>query len=416
MTAPPYPAKGTTDWYEPLHDYTEGIRDEADDKLALKADTASLGTAAFASTGDFATSAQGLKADSAVQPAALTAGLVTKLDAANADHAANTAARHTHANMVILDTVTTTTVNNAADAVTKAGAQTITGLKTFSGAAPSLGANLTPALSAWTYSGAAVYDSGTNTVIVGAGAASMSCSIPVTNGTGYQFDFTMAVTAGHAIGGSIDSVVQPIYSHGNGQSRSFVIVASGTGTQTATLTLDNEEGSLSAATVRAATLAPAALIAGIGEVRAYGSNTANGVSALYSNTTGSNNTANGVSALYSPRNVAANATTTANNQTAFGYQSGQSSAVQVDGISVYGHWATAGAVNATALGTESRADHAGSVALGYQATTTRADQVMVGNRDIEISDATKGLVLKAPNGTLYRVTVDNAGALTATAI
>jgi hypothetical protein len=55
MTAPPYPAKGTTDWYEPLHDYTEGIRDEADDKLALKADTASLGTAAFASTGAFAT-------------------------------------------------------------------------------------------------------------------------------------------------------------------------------------------------------------------------------------------------------------------------------------------------------------------------------------------------------------------------
>jgi hypothetical protein len=114
--------------------------------------------------------------------------------------------------------------------------------------------------------------------------------------------------------------------------------------------------------------------------------------------------------------VTANATTTASNQTAFGYQSGQSSAVQVDGISVYGHWATAGAVNATALGKESRADHAGSVALGYQATTTRADQVMVGNRDIEIGDATKGLVLKAPNGTLYRVTVDNAGALTATAI
>jgi hypothetical protein len=295
MTAPPYPAKGTTDWYEPLHDYTEGIRDEADDKLALKADTASLGTAAFANTGAFATSAQGAKADSAVQPAAL--------DGLNAD-------RHTHANKAVLDTVTENTVSNAADAVTKAGAQTITGLKTFSGAAPSLGANLTPALSAWTYSGAAVYESGTNTVIVGAGAASMSCSIPVTNGTGYQFDFTMTVTAGHSIGGSIGGVVQPIYAHANGQSRSFVIVASGTGTQTATLTLDNEEGSLSAATVRAATLAPAALIAGIGEVRAYGSNTANGVSALYSNTTGSNNTANGFYALYS--------NTTGNSNTANG--------------------------------------------------------------------------------------------------
>jgi hypothetical protein len=91
MTAPPYPAKGTTDWYEPLHDYTEGIRDEADDKLALKADTASLGTAAFANTGAFATAAQGTKADSAVQPAGI-AGLITD--------------QHTHANKLVLDGIT----------------------------------------------------------------------------------------------------------------------------------------------------------------------------------------------------------------------------------------------------------------------------------------------------------------------
>lgn len=107
MTAPPYPAKGTTDWYEPLHDYTEGIRDEADDKIALKADTASLGTAAFANTGDFATATQGGKADSAVQPAALSAGLATKLDTTNVDHVANTAARHTHTNKLTLDGIST---------------------------------------------------------------------------------------------------------------------------------------------------------------------------------------------------------------------------------------------------------------------------------------------------------------------
>jgi hypothetical protein len=56
--------------------------------LNLKANTADLGTAAFANTGAFATAAQGTKADSAVQPAAL--------DGLNAD-------RHTHANKPILD-------------------------------------------------------------------------------------------------------------------------------------------------------------------------------------------------------------------------------------------------------------------------------------------------------------------------
>jgi len=36
--------------------------------------------------------------------------------------------------------------------------------------------------------------------------------------------------------------------------------------------------------------------------------------------------------------------------------------------------------------------------------------------DVEITDSTKGLILKAPNGTRYRVTVDNAGSLTTTAL
>jgi hypothetical protein len=60
--------------------------------LNLKANTADLGSAAFASTGAFATSAQGTKADSAVQPAAL--------DGLNAD-------RHTHANKAVLDGIDT---------------------------------------------------------------------------------------------------------------------------------------------------------------------------------------------------------------------------------------------------------------------------------------------------------------------
>ena len=40
----------------------------------------------------------------------------------------------------------------------------------------------------------------------------------------------------------------------------------------------------------------------------------------------------------------------------------------------------------------------------------------VGNEDIEITSATKGIVLKAPNATRYRITVDNSGSLIVTAI
>lgn len=38
------------------------------------------------------------------------------------------------------------------------------------------------------------------------------------------------------------------------------------------------------------------------------------------------------------------------------------------------------------------------------------------NQDMEITDATKGIILKSPNGTKYRVTVSNAGELTTTLI
>jgi hypothetical protein len=59
--------------------------------LNLKANTADLGSAAFANTGAFATAAQGTKADSAVQPAGI-AGLITD--------------QHTHGNKAVLDGIT----------------------------------------------------------------------------------------------------------------------------------------------------------------------------------------------------------------------------------------------------------------------------------------------------------------------
>ena len=44
----------------------------------------------------------------------------------------------------------------------------------------------------------------------------------------------------------------------------------------------------------------------------------------------------------------------------------------------------------------------------------KADKV--GSDDIEITNTTKGVILKAPNGTRYRITVDNSGALVVTSI
>ena len=73
--------------------------------------------------------------------------------------------------------------------------------------------------------------------------------------------------------------------------------------------------------------------------------------------------------------------------------------------------------NGVAVG--ARADASGytnSVALGADTTVTASAQVAVGARDVEVQDATKGLVLRSPDGTRYRVTVANGGSLTAAAV
>ena len=142
------------------------------------------------------------------------------------------------------------------------------------------------------------------------------------------------------------------------------------------------------------------------------SNIALGRNAQQSLTTGNNNVAVGYNAQYSPLGLDT-PTTTASNQTSVGYQSGQNTATQIDGITTIGYLATAGAVNGTSLGISSRADHTDSVALGSNTHTTAANQVMVGPRDVEITHSTKGLVLQSPDGSRFRISVDNAGVLSA---
>ena len=55
----------------------------------------------------------------------------------------------------------------------------------------------------------------------------------------------------------------------------------------------------------------------------------------------------------------------------------------------------------------------GNVGIG---TTSPASKLTVTGGDAEVTDSANGVILKAPNGTRYRITVDNAGALTTTAI
>ncbi|NCD26466.1 MAG: hypothetical protein EOL86_12865 [Deltaproteobacteria bacterium] len=140
-------------------------------------------------------------------------------------------------------------------------------------------------------------------------------------------------------------------------------------------------------------------------------NNAMGYDAQRSLTTGNSNNAMGHAAQYSPAGVAANATTTASYQTSVGHETGQSSVVQADHLTTLGYRAI-GTTRATALGSSATAGHVGSVALGYGTATTAESQVAVGARDVEVQDATKGIILKSPDGSRWRATITDTGVST----
>jgi len=77
------PAENTDPWYTPLVNAWAALTtfiNGLESSLGDKANTADLGTAASQPTSAFATAAQGAKADTAVQPATLTAALAGKAD------------------------------------------------------------------------------------------------------------------------------------------------------------------------------------------------------------------------------------------------------------------------------------------------------------------------------------------------
>ena len=339
------------------------------------------------------------------------------------------------------------------DALSAASAKVATGPAATYGTDPVTNGSFTGSASGWTLGGGAVY--GTNNVTLVAGST-VEQSVSVVAGTQYQIEWTgtggtITVALGAAAGTSDGSAV--------------ALVAPSTGVVTLRLTFSGA-GSVDDITARPVSPSAAATTVGGIEVRlpvassfAIGTsaqrslttganntgigfaaqrslttgvnnvgvgfaaqfslttganNTAIGVNAQRSLTTGVNNTGFGVNAQYSPAGLTANATTTGLRQTMIGVETGQSSATQINDAVGVGYWAVCGADKAMALGAQARADHAGSVALGSDTLTTLAGQVMVGPRDVEITDATKGIVLLSPGGSRYRVTVSNTGTLTAT--
>lgn len=69
-----------------------------------------------------------------------------------------------------------------------------------------------------------------------------------------------------------------------------------------------------------------------------------------------------------------------------------------------------------ALGYSAVCDTVNSVAIGNSTNTELDNSVAVGTRDLHIQGSTKGVVLTSPDGTKYRITVDNAGVLSTTVV
>ena len=58
-------------------------------------------------------------------------------------------------------------------------------------------------------------------------------------------------------------------------------------------------------------------------------------------------------------------------------------------------------------------DHTGNVGISAGAPNAK---LQIGSGDVYVENSANGIILKAPNGSCYRVTVNNAGTLVSTLI
>lgn len=89
---------------------------------------------------------------------------------------------------------------------------------------------------------------------------------------------------------------------------------------------------------------------------------------------------------------------------------GQNTAAQGVNSTALGLNAVATQAQASALGQGASAGHAHATALGAETATTEPNQVRLGGSG-DVADAPGGLVLRSPNGTKFRLIVDDAGTL-----
>ena len=73
-----------------------------------------------------------------------------------------------------------------------------------------------------------------------------------------------------------------------------------------------------------------------------------------------------------------------------------------------------GANNSVAIGNAAKALTSNAAAIGYQVEATRQNFVTV--NELELKVAGGGIIIPSPNGTLYKLTVDDTGILSITAV
>ena len=279
-----------------------------------------------------------------------------------------------------------------------------------------LSSNLGPAIGSWTAVGSATFSTGTWTVPTGSGISATIAA--VTDATIYQVDVTQS--AGAPLTVTLGSVTQIF---GDWQN-SVTVVSSGTGSQTLTVTVGSA-ASITGVTVRSVITLASPIGLGQVEARLRANNNAIGVNAQRNLTTGTHNNAIGVDAQ---RNLT---TGTYNNAIGVGAQYSLTTGYYNNAIGVDAQRnLTTGSYN-TALGHSAGSNitvQSGTVCIGVDYTGTAAQasadndfvlgtglhKVLIPG-SLETTGNDKGVIVRSPDGTRWRLGVSNAGAVTVVA-